>query len=76
MNRKWISHSIDAVEAILFVFFLITAELNIAPASFIIEWYCHLLNTNEYYPMAISLMVTVSYLLPANWIKKRFLAEP
>jgi len=49
---------------------LITSIFNVPPASYLINYYCELFDTNEYHPILIGFVMIIIFLLPILIIKK------
>lgn len=56
---------------LLIVFFGIASILDIAPASYITEWYCITFNTIKYYPMLNLIILCIPVILINKFLEKK-----
>lgn len=61
--------------AIVFFIVLVTVLADIPPGSFFISIYCKVFQTDKYFPIMLSLFVTLIYAIPVFYIKKRILEK-
>lgn len=61
---------IEILMAVIFIGMLATSHFNIPPASYIIELYCKIFDTNEYHPMLIGSLTSFIFIFPLILIKK------
>ena len=60
---------LDYSVALVFIILLLTSHLNIPPSSYFISIYCNVFDTDEYYPMLITALLSLTYSIPIIFIK-------
>jgi hypothetical protein len=61
---------LDVLTVVSCVGFLVTSIFNLPPASYVINLYCGLFDTNKYDPMLIGMLMTLVVVLPVLFYKK------
>lgn len=78
-REKWQKTKERSTGLVKYIEFLIVAiylgmlaisHFNIPPASYLIDFYCNIFNTNKYSPMLIGSLASLIFILPLSIIKK------
>ncbi len=62
--------ALDVLTVVACIVFLTTSIFNVPPASYVINWYCALFDTNEYHPVLIGMLMTLVVVIPVFFYKK------
>ncbi len=58
---------------VVFIALLLTSHFDLPPSSYFISIYCSVFNTSEYPPMLITSILSLIYVIPVYFIKKKLI---
>ncbi len=70
-NNSPIIKGLERLSVVIVLASFATSFLKLPPATFVIQYYCNLFDTNEYSPFFISCIMTIVCLLPIILIKRK-----